>query len=179
MGAPRRALLGCVASIALGGCLGGGGPTTPTSRPDRDEDGVPDQADDYPEDPERAVRTGRVEGTPTLQPGDFSAVALTNSPRAEGKVLHYELSVAGGTPIDCLVFERDAYDAYVDGARDVPIVDEYSRTDVTEASLTARLDRGEYIFALDYTAQSTPPGTAPVEVDWLLELADPAPTETP
>lgn len=178
MRAPRRALLGSVASIVLGGCLGGGGRATPTSRPDLDGDGVPDHADDYPDDPERAVRTSRVGGTPTLQPGDYSAVALTNSPRGKGEILHYELSVDGETPVDCLVFERDAYDAYVDGARDVPVVDEYSRTAVTETSLTARLDRGEYVLALDYTAQSTPPGAAPVEVDWVVELADPAPTET-
>lgn len=165
----------------LGGCAGLGvrsTPTpTPTPRPDRDGDGVPDAADDYPTDDRRATRSFRTEGTPTLRPGEFSAVALTNSPRASGDVLHYEVAVAGDTAVDCLVFRRDAYDAYEAGARDVPVVAEYSRTAVTDADVTARLDRGEYLFAVDHTTLLTDSGTGSVEVHVVVETAEPGPSE--
>ncbi|QHS16638.1 hypothetical protein GWK26_05460 [haloarchaeon 3A1-DGR] len=175
---PRRALLGVLGSIALGGCLSGGDRATPTPRPDADGDGAPDHGDDYPTDDRRAVRTFRSTGSPTLQPGEFTAIALTNAPTARGDVLHYEVTVAGSTPVDCLVLERDPYDAYVDGARDVPIVDEYSRVGVREAEVTVELDRGEYLFVLDHTALKTDPGSDPVTVEHVVEMAEPAPTST-
>ena len=162
--------------LALGsGCLGSCSAPTPAAHPDRDGDGVLDGGDDYPDDAGRAFRkfhTGG--GTTVLEAGEFSAVALTNSPRASGDVLHYEVSVVGAGAIDCVVFERDAYDAYAEGARDVPIVSEYSREGVSEASVTAALDRGEYLFALDYTGLLTDPGSESVEVEFVLDIADPA-----
>lgn len=162
--------------LALGGgCLGSRSASTPTARPDRDGDGVPDGGDDYPDDAGRAFREFRVSGgTTTLEAGEFSAVALTNSPRASGDVLHYEVSVVGAGAVDCVVFERDAYDAYEEGARDVPTVSEYSREGVGEASVTATLDRGEYIFALDCTGLLTEPGRESVEVEFVLDIAEPA-----
>ncbi|WP_424002132.1 hypothetical protein ACOZ4I_00970 [Haloarcula salina] len=171
---------GFVAGVcALGsGCVGFGDSSTPTPRPDRDGDGAPDHADDYPGDERRAFRSFQWEGTATLEPGEFQAVALTNSERASGDFLDYEVSVHGETPVDCLVFERDAYDRYQDGARDVSVVSAYSRVGVTDASVTEQLARGEYLFALDYTDQSTAPGTAPVEVSITLELGEALATET-
>lgn len=173
----RRTFL--VGLAVLGsGCAGLRPTPTETPRPDRDGDGVPDDADDYPTDARRAVRTFRLTGTPTLAPGEFDAVALTNDPDESGEYLHYRVSVQGETPVDCLVFERDAYDAYEEGARDVPVVDRFSRTGVTDIDVTVQLDRGEYLFALDHTALATDPGPAPVEVELLVELADPAPDGT-
>lgn len=177
MRAQRRALLGTITSVALGGCLTDGGRSTLTPPPDHDSDGAPDPHDDYPDDERRAVRTSRIAGSPTLKPGEYTALALTNSPDARGDVLHYEVSVAGETSVDCVVFERDAYDAYADGDRDVPVVSEYSRTDVTDASVTVELDRGEYIYAVDYTSLLTEPGPASVTVDHVVEVAEPAPTQ--
>ncbi|WP_280535445.1 hypothetical protein [Halopenitus sp. POP-27] len=172
----RRALLGALGSIVLGGCLSGGDRATPTPAPDTDGDGVPDHGDDYPADNRRAVRTFRSTGAPTLQPGEFTAIAITNAPTARGDVLHYEVTVQGSTPVDCLVLERDAYDAYVDGARDVPIASAYSRTGVRETEVTVELDRGEYLFVLDHTTLATDPGSDPVTVDHVVEVAEPAPT---
>jgi hypothetical protein len=80
----------------------------------------------------------------------------------------------GDTVVDCLVFEREAYGAYQDGARDVSFVSEYSRTEVTETTLVCTLDQGEYIFSLDYTEQATTPGEEHVTVSRLLELSEPA-----
>lgn len=154
------------------GCISLRSASTPTSKPDRDGDGIPDSADDYPDDDDRGIRTFRMDGTPTLEPGDFEAVALTNSEQASGDVLHYEVATEGKA-VDCVVFERDAYDAYEDGARDVPVVSKYSRTDVVEAAVTKQLDQGEYIFAVDYTELLTAPAQDNVEVDLLVELADP------
>ncbi|WP_224333082.1 hypothetical protein [Haloprofundus halobius] len=130
--------------------------------------------DDYLTDARRAFKDFRAEGIQTLQPGEFSAIALTNSPQASGKVLHYDIAVEGDTSVDCLVFEREAYDAYEDGARDVPFVPEYSRTGVSETTLIRTLDRGEYIFSLDYTEQVTAPGEESVTVTRLLELSESA-----
>ncbi|MBP2251001.1 hypothetical protein J2754_001322 [Halarchaeum solikamskense] len=185
MNRSRRALLGSLAAVTLGGCLDdvtSRSTTTTTTASDRDGDGVPDRGDDYPDDPDRAFRSFHADsgGATTLEPGDFQAFALTNSPEASGDVLHYEASVAGDTPIDCLVFERDAYDRYERGDRDVPIAESYSRAAVTETSLTARLDRGAYVFAVDYTDQTTPTGTGPVDVTYTLDLAEPRaePTST-
>lgn len=110
----------------------------------------------------------------TIPPGEFrSAVALTNSGRARGDIVHYEVEVAGDTGIDCLVFEREAWDAYADGARDVDVVRAYSRVNVTEADVTVQLDRGEYLFALDHTDLLTDPGPDGVEASVLLEIAEP------
>lgn len=173
----RRTFVAGVCTLGSG-CTGFGESSTPTARPDRDGDGVPDHADDYPSDERRASRSFQWEGTPTLQPGDFRAVALTNSEQASGEFLDYEVSVNGETPVDCLVFERDAYDRFQDGARDVSVVSEYSRVGVTDASVTAQLARGEYLFVLDYTDQSTAPGSAPVEVSITLELGAALATET-
>jgi hypothetical protein len=155
------------------GCGGIQADSTPTPKSDRDGDGIPDSGDDYPDDSSRAVRTFHMEGTPTLHPGDFEAVALTNSKTASDQVLHYEVATSGDKPVDCVVFERDAYDTYEEGDRDVPVVSEYSRIDVTEAALTTQLDRGEYIFAVDYTALLTAPAEDSVAVDLSVELADP------
>lgn len=175
---PRRALLGSIAILSLGGCLDAVGRTTPTPtpHPDSDGDGVPNHADDYPTDDRRAFTSSRSTGSPTLERGAFSAIALTNSPQASGEYLHYEVSTEGDATIDCLVFERDAYDAYQEGARDVPVVSEYSRLDVASASITTQLDRGEYIFALDYTSLATEPEAERVDVEYVVELADPVST---
>ncbi|WP_435320301.1 hypothetical protein [Haloarchaeobius sp. TZWSO28] len=167
----RRAFVTAIAGIA-GGCLSSRDPSRTTAAPDSDADGVPDRVDDYPTDDRRAFEEFRAEGTPTLHPGQFSAIALTNSPEASGDVLHYNIAVEGDTKIDCLVFEREAYDAYVDGARDVSIVSEYSRIGVTETTLTETLDEGEYIFSLDYTDLLTDPREQSVTVSRLLTLAD-------
>jgi hypothetical protein len=169
----RRAVVTALAGFG-GGCLGSRRATTPTPGPDTDGDGVPDEVDEYPTDARRASRNFRAEGTQTLQPGEFSAVALTNSPRASGTVLQYDIAVEGDAAVDCLVFEREAYDAYEDGARDVSFVSEYSRIGVTETSLIRTLDRGEYVFSLDFTEQATPPGDERVTVTRLLELGEPA-----
>jgi hypothetical protein len=114
-----------------------------------------------------------MEGTPTLQPGDFEAVALTNSKQASDEVLHYEVTTSGDKTVDCVVFERDAYDAYEEGDRDVPTVSKYSRINVTAADVTKQLDQGEYIFVVDYTELMTTPAEDSVEVDLSVELADP------
>ena len=59
----------------------------------------------------------------------------------------------------------------------MPIVSEYSREGISEASVTATLDRGEYLFALDYTGLLTDPSRESVEVEFLLDIADPASPE--
>lgn len=178
MGCSRRRFLssGTALTALTAGCttVDPRSTPTPTARPDRDGDGVPDGPDDYPTDDRRGVRSFRASGTVSLQPGEFGgAVALTGSPDASGDIVHYEVSVDGDAGIDCLVFRRDAWDAYADGARDVAVVREYSRVDVTEASVTVQLDHGEYLFALDYTELLTAPGPEPVDVEHLLEIAEP------
>ena len=170
---PRRAVLATLAGFGSG-CLSSRRAATPTSEPDTDSDGVPDHMDDYPTDARRAFEDFHAEGTQTLQPGEFSAIALTNSPQASGKVLHYDVTVEGDRAVDCLVFEREAYDAYEDGARDAQFVAEYSRTGVTETTLIRTLDRGEYVFSLDYTEQTTAPGEESVTVTRLVELSESA-----
>ncbi|MBZ6496372.1 hypothetical protein [Natrinema longum] len=169
----RRAFV--VVLVGIGsGCVGTRQSSPTTTESDTDGDGVPDRADRYPNDSRRAFRDHSREGTYTLRPGQFSATALTNSPEASGEVLHYDVEVEGDTEVDCLVFEREAYDAYAAGARDVPIVSEYSRTGVTKTTLTRTLDKGEYLFSLDYTSQVTAPSEQSVTVNLYLELAEPA-----
>ncbi len=165
-----------IASLAVfgGGCLSSRSSSKSTAESDRDSDGVPDTTDDYPTDDRRAYRSFQIDGTETLQPGQFSAVALTNSPQASGDVLHYDINVDGNTEVDCLVFEREAYDAYQNGDREVSIVSKYSRTGITETTVTQRLDQGEYIFSLDYTDLVTDPNETSVTVTRSLELGEPA-----
>ena len=74
------------------------------------------------------------------------------------------------------MLRRDAWDAYVDGARDVSVVDAYSRVGDTEASLTERLGQGEFNFTVDYTNLVTEPGAEPVEVSYVVSMADTPPT---
>jgi hypothetical protein len=170
----RRLFLSSVPVLAAGCASLDPRSKTPTARPDRDGDGVPDGVDDYPTDDRRAVRSFRASGTVTLLPGEFKgAVALTDSPDASGDIVHYEVSVDGEAGIDCLVFRRDAWDAYAAGSRDVDVVGAYSRLDVTATDVTVQLDAGEYLFALDYTELLTDPGPDPVEVRHILEVAEP------
>lgn len=174
MGLSRRLFLSSVPVLTAGCASLDPRSTNPTARPDRDGDGVPDGVDDYPTDDRRASRSFRASGTVTLQPGEFrGAVALTDSSDASGDIVHYEVAVDGEAGIDCLVFRRDAWDAYADSSRDVDIVPAYSRVDVTAADVTVQLDEGEYLFALDYTELLTDPGPDPVEVEHRLEIADP------
>jgi hypothetical protein len=166
----RRAF---VAAAALcGGCLGSGS-STPTPRPDSDGDGVPDDADDYPNDERLARWSSSSEGVTTLEPGEFNSWALTNGDQTPGEYVHYDVTVSGEGRADCLVLARDAYDAFVDGARDVSLVSAYSRTDVSEATVTERLDGGEYLFVLDYTGLGSDPGADSVEVEYTVEVAEP------
>jgi hypothetical protein len=175
----RRAVVAALLA-AGGGCLDGSAGSTPTATAtDGDGDSVPDRVDDYPDDPDRAFRSLRAAGTVTLRPGEFDALALTNSPRAGGEVLHYDVSVVGEGTVDCLVLEREAYDAYQQGARDVPVVEAYSRTGVTETALTSRLATGEFLFVLDNTDLAGEASAEPLTVSRVVELAEPAGTERP
>lgn len=174
----RREFVAALAA-ATGGCLGVGGEPTPTALPDSDGDGVPDRGDDYPTDDRRGHRTSRSAGTTTVEAGEFRAVALTNSPTASGEYLAYDAAVEGEGTVDCLVFRREAYDAYEAGDRDAAVVSALSRTGVSETSLVERLPEGEFVFALDYTEQATDPERDRVTVTYAVEMADPAPGGTP
>ncbi|WP_436925705.1 hypothetical protein [Halosimplex amylolyticum] len=178
---PRRRAFVSTLVAALGGCtgLGSSSSSTPTARPDRDGDGVPDGADDYPDDGRRARRSSSSEGTTTIEVGEFEATALTNSPEASGGFLAYDVTVDGEGTVDCLVFRREDYDAFAEGARDVPVVSAFSRTDVSEAQVVEQLPEGEFIFALDYTEQATGPSRESVTVTYTVEMADPVSTATP
>lgn len=174
----RRAVLATVPAV-VGGCteVGFGQASTPTTHADRDDDGVPDQADDYPNDPDRAFESGRSHGTTTIEPGEFAAGnALTNHPDDRGDILHYEVSVDGDALVDCLVFRRDAWDAYAGGARDVPVVDQYSRVGVSDANVTEQLAAGEFLFAIDNTGLLTDPTATSVDVTYTVTVAAPPPT---
>lgn len=168
----RRAFVaGTVA--AWSGCVGVGSSTPEAERrrpetvqrtppPSGEADATPDCTRDPP--------SGSLDGTFTVAPGAFvAAVALSNSSTACGGVVRYDVSVRGDTPVDCLVFEREAWGAYVDGARDASFVSRYSQTDVTDATAAHQLDRGQYLFAVDYTSVATPPGDEPVTVDVRVE----------
>jgi len=175
MALQRRAFL--LSSVAaLSGCSSLTTDPTPTTteRPDGDGDGVPDGVDDYPGNPDLAYRSSSSEGTLTVNPGDFSAYQL-QGPGSDGENhLRYEASVVGDGTVDVVVFERGDYDEYEDGARDVPVVDRYTRTDVTEASVLDALGDRELILAVDNTELLSPATDQPVDVEFLLEIAEPA-----
>ncbi|WP_372479240.1 hypothetical protein ACAH01_11305 [Halomicrobium sp. HM KBTZ05] len=180
MRVPRRELLLSGAAL-LAGCSALGGEQTPTpTPPDGDDDGVPDRADDYPDDPRRAFTSSSSEGIVELAPGEFSAHQLQNDDTAGGSYLSYEVSVVDDATVDVLVFERAAYDAYQSGARDVSVVDEYTRQNVSETALVERLDDRALLLALDNTDQQTPATDDPIEVEFELAIAEPpgAPAET-
>ncbi|ELZ21977.1 hypothetical protein [Natrinema limicola] len=100
-------------------------------------------------------------------------MALTNSEQDSGDIVKYEVTVTGSTGIDCLVFQRDAYDSYADGARDVSVMSEYSRLDVSETEVTEQIDKGEYMFVVDHTDLLTEPSTVPVEVSFVVQMIEP------
>lgn len=172
MPTPRRAFL-LTSTALLSGCSALNADPTPTERPDRDGDGVPDGPDDYPDDPRRALRSSSTEGTFELAPGEFSAHQLQSAAADGGDYLGYDLTVQGDATVDVLVFERTAYDAYEAGARDVVVVEEYTRQNVADTSLVAELDGGELILALDNTDQLTPATEEPVTVEFRLSVAEP------
>ena len=170
---PRRAFL--LSSVALlSGCSALEADPTPTERPDRDDDGVPDGPDDYPDDPRRALRSSSTEGTFKLAPGEFSAHQLQGAAADGGDYLAYDLTVRGDATVDVLVFERAVYDAYEKGARDVAVVEEYTRPDVADTSLVDELDDRELILALDNTDQLTPATEETVAVDFRMSVAEPS-----
>ncbi|WP_459191606.1 twin-arginine translocation signal domain-containing protein [Halosimplex sp. J119] len=176
MRSTRRAFVVALAA-AGGGCLGIGNDPTPTARPDSDDDGIPDDVDDYPTDDRRGLRSSSTEATEsTIEAGEFRAYGLTNSPQDSGEYVEYDVTVEGEGAVDCLVFRREAYDAYEEGDRDAAVVDELSRTGVSETNVVEQLPEGEFIFVLDYTAQATDPERERVTVSYSVEIADPVST---
>ncbi|WP_415379192.1 hypothetical protein [Halosimplex sp. TS25] len=180
MSPTRRAFATGLAAVC-GGCLGLGPAqsSTPTDRPDSDGDGVPDDVDDYPNDDRRAFRSSSSEGTTTIEAGEFRAIGLTNTPQDSGEYVDYDVAVEGEGTVDCLVFRREEYDAYEQGARDASPVAAFSRTDVSEAHVVEQLPEGQFIFSLDCTEQSTEPGRESVTVTYSIKMADPVSTATP
>jgi len=172
MALPRRAFL-LSSTTVLSGCSALSTDPTPTERPDRDGDGVPDGPDDFPDDPRRALRSSSTEGRFDLAPGEFSAHQLQGAAAGGGDYLAFDLTVLGDATVDVLVFERAAYDAYEEGARDVAVVEEYTRTDVADTSLVAELDGSELLLALDNTDQLTPATEETVTVDFRMSVAEP------
>lgn len=170
----RRTFVASLAGV-VSGCTAPGSSPTATPAPDRDGDGAPDGPDAYPTDDRRAVRDLHVAGTVTLEPGTYGGGVFLSAPSTSGqRVLDYAVSVDGPASVDCLVFEPSAWDAYVDGARDVPVVSAYSRLDVNSVSVTAVLNGREYVWAIDYTALATAPGSTSVDVHHEVEVGSPA-----
>ena len=113
-------------------------------------------------------------GAITLRPGAFGgAVAFTDASSDHGAIVHYDISVEGTTGVDCLIFDRSAWDAYQAGDHDVDPVSVFSRLDVTETTTTVRVEGGEYPFAIDNTRVGTDPGPNTVTMHHVFEIAEP------
>ena len=171
MQVPRRAvLLGAATTVSGCSALSQSSKSTPTPPPDSDGDGTYDPIDAYPENPQLGSLESRTvsEGM-TLERGEYDA-HHPGFDRREGEAsLRYEVDVTSRGNVDCLVLEREAYDAFNDGARDVSIVESMSQLDVRETLVTEPIPAGEYLFVLDYTDLGTPVGSEAVEVALVVE----------
>jgi len=102
----RRAFLTMttVSLAALAGCFG--------SDDDADDDGVPDEEDDYPEDPERSRRIDTIADTVTVGDGEFFPQEVTLE---EDGGVTVDFTVEEGPEIDIIVLPEDQYERFRSG----------------------------------------------------------------
>lgn len=108
----RRSLLGVTGTALLAGCGGSsdnsgdqtpdaGDESTPTDRPDRDDDGVPDGEDEFPDDPDLSRVTDEVDDTRQLEEDEWYWYQYEFSSVGE---ISYDFVVRDGPEIDVYLF---------------------------------------------------------------------------
>lgn len=104
----RMFLYGSISILSLiSGCSDNVGPSPPTDA-DMDEDGVPNEKDDYPNNPSRGEQFPIAQENYTISPGNYKEVSFRLD---EEQLLLIEVGT-GGNPVDVLVLtesEREEY----------------------------------------------------------------------
>lgn len=171
----RRAFVQVGAAAVLGGCVGSSAPTgarnrvvragrpadegadeptASTARPDRDGDGVPDDDDDLPDDPEFSRRAVVVDETRWVGAGE--RYDWTFDRERLGSVA-YEFTVHEGPPVDVLVLAAGEFD-YFRGGKRFRYYETASVANATEGRAEVTLGPGEYHVVVDTTGRiGTPP----------------------
>lgn len=162
----RRSILvagGGVVTTAVAGCIGNNSSTDDVSggdsdsgggESDRDDDGVPDSEDAYPDDPDRSAKdtsTGRID----VNEDEWYQWSLEWESETH---LEYEMLVRDGPSIDLILFDESEYSYYENEER-ASYYTTLSDLDTVEARAGGWLEAGEYRLVVDNTnyGEAAPP----------------------
>jgi hypothetical protein len=167
---------GATVATALAGCSGGGstggGESTPTDEPDRDNDGVPDARDDFPNDSSLSAVVSTEDDTRQIEEDEWWWYELE---LPEDGQLSYEFIVRDGPEIDVIVVEESEYSYFEEGERYEYLTDP-SALDTAGEEVSSALSSGEYRMIFDNTSrgEADPPSNLSndvIEVDFNYTLA--------
>lgn len=156
-----------VGFVGIAGCTGGNsgggdfdgssdggdfGGSTSTPEPDRDGDGVPDYADDFPTDSTRSTLLGR--GSDSLELNEDYYQSYSFSPSMPA-VLSYEVEVRSNTRIDVILTDAANFRYFEDGT-DWEYYTRGSDLDTTYASNEMQLGTSrDYYLIIDHTSEGS------------------------
>lgn len=125
---------------------GGGGVDERDTPPDADNDGVPDSADDYPNDPDRTVgETNR--GAIDVAEDEWYRWSFDYS---EETHIEYEILVRDGPVVDVILFDENEYTYYENGDR-AKYYSGLSDLNTTNAMASGWVGAGSYRLVVDNT----------------------------
>jgi len=144
----------------------------PVGQSDRDNDGVPDQEDDYPDDPAVQTQQRRISDTRNIEEDNWRYYDLRLT--APGRIM-YEFAVEDGPAIDVIVIDQAEYDAFRNESPISPYTD-LTELDSTGATVRGPVDSGTYTLILDNSNRGAaePPANLSndvVTVDFTIETA--------
>ncbi|GAA0193803.1 hypothetical protein [Halobaculum roseum] len=119
--------------------------STPTPRPDRDGDGIPDAEDDFPDDPSYSVLLDETSDTRQIPEDEWYQ---WNFELNEQAVLSYDFVVRSGPAIDAILTDDTEYDQLQEGNR-FRYYSEGSVMDDEGGQVTTTLAPGTYHLVLD------------------------------
>lgn len=186
MGASRRTFLKTAPALVAGiaGCSTNGDSNDDgndggsndvnenTERPDRDNDGVPDIQDDYPNDADRSQQLRSVSDTRNIEEDHWRYYTIEFS---QTGTIEYDFIVRDGPAIDVILMDESEYQ-YFENEERWQYYTELSAMDSTGDNVSGQVSAGTYRLIFDNSNQgeAAPPSNFSndvVSVEFTLEIS--------